>query len=138
MAFTSLILTALLSAANPTLEPPAMACRFAPDNAPATWISLRPEAETKRPGLFTVRLWVQGQAVIGNAVALEKTEARDVVVRGVTGDKTTWLIAIRDNGAAFLRTSGASTGTGDEQASMIAARGACTNFQSAMDIWLPD
>jgi len=108
-----------------------MVCRFTSDNAPPTMISVRPEAETNHPGLFRVRLWVEGQPLVGSAIALDKTAERDVVVRGIGRDKTTWLIALRDNGTAYLQTK---ANTAEEQPT--GAKGSCTHYQDAMDVWL--
>jgi len=133
LAFSSLILSALLSAVNPVFEPPNMVCRFAPEGAAATLISVRPGAETNRPGLFRVNMWVAGQPLVGSAVALHKTKARDVVVRGISRDKTTWLIALRDNGTAYLQTK-ANTA----EAQPTGVRGTCTDFEDAMETWLKE
>ncbi len=132
MAFLSLTLSALLSAANPSLAPVAdMACRFETGETETTWISVRPDAQSHRPGLFEVRMWIAGRPLAGRAIALDKTKARDVVIRGVTPDRTIWLMAIRDDGMAFLRTR-----AGSADGAAIAKSGSCSHYESAFEVWL--
>jgi hypothetical protein len=137
MSITAFLVTAFIEAMSP--GPRMLACTFpapSPDERP---ISLAVEA---RPSLmdrvdqFRVSVHLADEGEFGGlAQPIDRTDARDVLIRARASDETFYTIGLRDDGLAALNLLKVRTEA--EQSRMVETRkGACRDFKRVLDTWL--
>lgn len=134
MSFLTLLAPALFEIAG--LATPEMVCAFRPtDDAAATTVVriIDNDLEMTTTGQYKIALALDGERVPGRVVAYEKSEARDVVMRARTSDRTVYLIALRDDGTALMRFRPVGDGT-----EVVTRSGSCAKFERFLDKWLED
>ncbi|RVT83929.1 hypothetical protein DXV76_09445 [Rhodobacteraceae bacterium CCMM004] len=115
-------------AGPPHLNP--VICRFRDDTDSTMTVRLAPDTDPAWNGGWRVTLHLNGQTVPGAVAPLDRTRARDVVLRAVDDDRTAYLIALRDNGLAMMRYRGTSA------AVEVNMQGACEGHMPAFEVWL--
>lgn len=115
---------------------PQMVCAFRPkdeEDAPATVVRIiDPDLEVTTTGQYKIEVFLENEEVPGRAVPYEKSEARDVVMRARTSDRTVYLIALRDDGTALMRYRPAE----DAEAEIVTKTGSCSKYERFLDKWL--
>ncbi|WP_102107205.1 hypothetical protein [Oceaniglobus roseus] len=129
MSMLPLLLSGLLSAVSPAAEVKPMSCSFQSGDSPALTVRIAPKSGAVAPGMFRVEMQLKGQEITGSAVPLARKDTNNVVVRAVTADRTKWLIAVRDNGAAFLKAQGSGS-------DVVSRPGSCRDVGAAFEVWL--
>ena len=134
MAMLPAVLTMLLGGLTATYTPNAareMSCTFRSETEPAMRIRVQPKGATDAPGIHVVSLRMRDETLRGLVAPLGQTDARDVVMKGVTADRTTYFLALRDSGKAVLRWRRAEDG-----AEVKTRTGQCRDFRGALESWL--
>jgi hypothetical protein len=133
MLFPILLGSAGLGVAEINSDPISCAFKGMDVADPELRINVEPVADpfSSTPGLYKIRLALQGEDIRGSAVPFLKSDARDVVMRAVTANKTTYIIALRDDGTAIMKSKGAKA-----DAVVETRNGICENFEAHLNQWL--
>ena len=139
MSIPALIISMALESFSP--GPNMLACTFpASESASASAaIRLRVEALpslTDSPNMFRIRLHLDGASQYrGLAGPIDKTDARDVLIRARTRNQTYYTIGLRDDGKAALNLLRVEKR--DAQPVQQETReGSCSGFAPYIDTWL--
>ena len=136
MSLSAFLVTAFIETFAP--GPRMLLCTFPPADAGARPISVAVEARPSlmdRADRFRVRVHLDDAGDVGGlAQPIERTDARDVLIRTEAAGETYYTIGLRDDGLAalnLLRAHGdAVTPTQETR------RGACRDFKGVLDTWL--
>lgn len=137
MMLAAMLMGSMIDAWEP--QGNAFKCTFPGEDAAARPIEviLDPRPSLKdRPGLWRVIMEMNGKLSLRAAARpIETTDARDVMIRGTTGRKSTYVIGLREDGSAALRMA---TILKDAAEPLKTSReGQCVGFETHLDRWIP-
>lgn len=137
MILTALLLATAIDQYEPVTGP--IHCSFPPGDVAARSIevTLDPRPSLKdQPGLWRVMMDMNGKLSLrASAQPIRGTSERDVLIRGVTRKKSTYIIGLRDDGTAALNMATPVEGSPDPRKELRA--GVCRGFEPHIDRWLP-
>ena len=133
---SALLLSTMIDAFEPDTN---IRCSFPGEGAAQRPIEivLNPRPSLKdQPGLWRVIMEMNGRMSLrGAAQPILTTEERDILIRGVTARKSTYIIGLRDDGSAALRMNTRKPGA--IEARQSSRTGTCFGHESFIDRWLP-
>jgi len=136
MFLTTVLLTTMVDAYAPDAT---IHCTFPGQGASQRPIEivLDPRPSLKdRPGLWRVMMEMNGKMSLrGAAQPIKATAERDILIRGITTRKSTYVIGLRDDGSAALRMDTRAKGANESRRTSRA--GKCHGHENHIDRWLP-
>jgi hypothetical protein len=137
MFITALLMSSAVQAFEPNQGP--IHCTFPSEDVAkrAIEVTLEPKPSLKdQPGLWRVMMEMNGRLSLkASAQPITGTFERDVLIRGVTSRKSTYIIGLRDDGTAALNMATAVTGSGEPRKELRS--GQCRGYETHINRWLP-
>lgn len=137
MFVAAMLMSSMIDAYSPEAGP--IYCRFPGEEVASRTIEvvLEPRPSLKdQPGLWRVIMEMNGKmSMRASAKPIASTAERDVLIRGVSKRKSTYIIGLRDDGSAALNMNTRRVG-GDEFRKTTRA-GKCFGHEDYINRWLP-
>lgn len=137
MLISAMLLSSAIGTYEPQKEP--IQCHFPSVDAAsqAIRVTLDPRPSLKdQPELWRVIMQMNGKlSVRASAQPIDGTRERDILIRGVTKRKSTYIIGLRDDGTAALNMATRMDGNGDPRKET--RQGVCHGFEAHINRWLP-
>ena len=137
MMLAAMLLGATIEAYEPQSGP--IHCTFPARDvaAQAIEVTLDPRPSLKdQPDLWRVMMEMNGRLSLrASAQPIHTTAERDILIRGVTQKKSTYIIGLRADGTAALNMATRVAGQADPRKEL--REGVCRGHETHIDRWLP-